>query len=85
MQNKKISVVIPVYNGEGSLQELADRLVTTLQATGFDFEIIKLSSSERKGFIVRFFLKSSEMSPPTTAISIFRFLILFAMIRVELT
>lgn len=47
MQNKKISVVIPVYNGEGSLQELADRLVTTLQATGFDFEIILIDDFSR--------------------------------------
>ena len=35
-----ISVVVPVYNEEGCLQELIDRTLKTLDSTGKKFEFI---------------------------------------------
>ncbi|NLK84331.1 MAG: undecaprenyl-phosphate 4-deoxy-4-formamido-L-arabinose transferase, partial [Lentisphaerae bacterium] len=35
---KKLSVVVPVYNEEGCLQELIDRCLKSLDKTGKDYE-----------------------------------------------
>ncbi|MDD2403741.1 MAG: glycosyltransferase [Victivallaceae bacterium] len=37
---KKLSVVVPVYNEEGCLQELIDRCLKSLDKTGKDYELI---------------------------------------------
>ncbi len=36
----KISVVVPVYNGQGTLRELYLRIMQTMQAGGYDFQVI---------------------------------------------
>lgn len=38
--NKRISVVIPVYNAENSLNELTERLHGTMKQNNFDYEVI---------------------------------------------
>jgi polyisoprenyl-phosphate glycosyltransferase len=43
------SVIIPVYNSEASLQELAGRLVEVMDATGKSYELIFIDDGSRDG------------------------------------
>src|SRR5215813_8289967 len=43
------SVVIPVYNEEGNVRELVDRLVPVLERTGKPFEIVFVDDGSRDG------------------------------------
>jgi len=40
MANVEISVVVPVYNSEGTLRALVDRTTATLEAIGADYELV---------------------------------------------
>jgi len=42
-----VSVVVPVYNEEGCLQELIDRTLKTLDSTGKKFEFILIDDGSR--------------------------------------
>ena len=42
-----VSVVVPVYNEEGCLQELIDRTVRTLESTGIRYEFIMVDDGSR--------------------------------------
>lgn len=44
---KYVSVVVPVYNEEGCLQELIDRTLKTLDSTGKKFEFILIDDGSR--------------------------------------
>ena len=44
-----VSVVVPVYNSEGTLQELVDRLVAVLEGLGARFEILLVNDGSRDG------------------------------------
>ena len=43
------SVVIPVYNEEGNIRELVDRLVPVLEQAGKTFEIVFVDDGSRDG------------------------------------
>jgi undecaprenyl-phosphate 4-deoxy-4-formamido-L-arabinose transferase len=43
----KVSVVVPVYNEEGNLSALLPRLVATLDATGYAYEILFVDDGSR--------------------------------------
>ena len=42
-----LSVVVPVFNNDSTLEELIDRLVATLDPTGLDFELIFVDDGSR--------------------------------------
>jgi len=46
-ESTSVSVVIPVYNGEGSLRNLVDRLEPVLSARGAPFEILLVNDGSR--------------------------------------
>src|SRR5439155_16102551 len=54
MRHDSLSVVIPVYNSEGSLAQLVARLCPVLQAQGVPFEIILVNdgSRDRSGEVI---------------------------------
>lgn len=65
---KKISVVIPVYNNEGSLKILYDRLVSTIKgySNTFSYELIFINDgSKDKSFSV---LKTIQESDPSVVL-----------------
>lgn len=45
----KLSAVIPVYNSQGSLEPLLDRLVPVLETAGDDYEVIMVNDHSRDG------------------------------------
>jgi undecaprenyl-phosphate 4-deoxy-4-formamido-L-arabinose transferase len=49
MLPKGLSVVVPVYNSEGSLRALVERLQPVLQATGEPFEVLLVNDGSRDG------------------------------------
>jgi len=46
-QSKRVSVVLPVYNTGGCLRELYQRLKTTLESAGYDFELLMVEDGGR--------------------------------------
>lgn len=58
--NEGVSVVVPVYNSEGTLGELIDRLEPVLRASGREFEVILVNDGSRDGSweVVRELVKS---------------------------
>jgi undecaprenyl-phosphate 4-deoxy-4-formamido-L-arabinose transferase len=44
-----VSVVVPVYNSEGTLVELADRLERVFRASSLEFEVILVNDGSRDG------------------------------------
>ena len=46
---KSISVVIPVYNGEATIPELAARLANVLPSAADSFEIVMVNDGSRDG------------------------------------
>jgi len=67
----RISVIIPVYNSEGSLVELCDRLIKTLDAITDDFEIIMVEdcSQDRSWEVIT---KLAGENPGIKGIQLFR-------------
>lgn len=59
MSTPEISIVIPVYNEEGNLNQLFSRLTTVMDATGRAYEILFTNdgSSDRSGEMLRGFFK----------------------------
>ena len=49
MVSSKLSVVVPVYNNQGTVEELCHRLVATLEAIADDFEVIFIDDGSRDG------------------------------------
>lgn len=55
MSELKCSVVVPVYNNESTLEELAARIVSAVESTGISFEIVFVDdgSTDRSNRILR--------------------------------
>jgi glycosyltransferase involved in cell wall biosynthesis len=49
MDTRRVSVVVPVFNGEATLEELATRLVRVLEPLVTDFELILVDDGSRDG------------------------------------
>ena len=47
--NEKLSIIVPTYNEEGSVAELCDRLLATLDGLAAPFEIILVNDGSKDG------------------------------------
>ncbi len=45
----KLSVIIPVYNSESSLEALLERLISVLQKITADFEVLLINEGSQDG------------------------------------
>lgn len=46
-KTKSVSVVVPVYNGQETLRELAQRVQTVLDRAGYEHELIFVNDGSR--------------------------------------